>query len=181
MSPGAASGIPAKGASTHGPGCTCVRCRGFQPGHHYADGHGRPTTHGAKSRPHILAKAPRTLELADAIREVVPIYDPADEFTVHALSVVLVRVERATAALEQLDADLDERGEGPLASYAGEGEKFDSLRKDLRSWISVAERYFAALGMSPGSRARLGLDIARARRLTVVDWHRLAAIEEAEG
>ena len=181
MSRGAVSGIPAKGESKHVPGvCECPRCIGFQPGHKYGELGGRPPVHGAMSRTHVIAKAQRTAELADAIRSVVPVYDPADEFTVQALAVLLVRIERAEAALAEVEAEADESGEGPAAVYRGGKAWVENLRRDLRSWLSVAERYLSALGMSPGSRARLGLDIARARHLTVVEWHERAALEEGE-
>jgi hypothetical protein len=124
----------------------------------------------------MIAKAERTIELADAIRAVVPVYDPADEFTVEALAVLLVRIERAEAALSQVEAEAD--ADDPAVLYRGDCAAWvENLRKDLRSWLSVAERYLAALGMSPGSRARLGLDIARARHLTLVEWHEQAALE----
>ena len=174
--------VPAKGASRHVPGeCQCVRCVGFQRGHRYADGHGRPAVHGASSRPHVIAKAERTLELVEELRSVVPVYDPADEFVIQALGVLLVRIERAEAALTSVEAEADARGEGPAATYRERTVWIDNLRKDLRSWLSVAERYFAQLGMSPGSRARLGLDIARAKHLSVVEWHERAALEEGDG
>jgi hypothetical protein len=129
------------------------------------------------SRPHVIAKAERTVEFADAIRAVVPVYDPADEFTVQALAVVLVRIERAEAALSAVEAEEDD----PAALYGdGAAGWVVNLRRDLRGWLVVAERYFAALGLSPGSRARLGLDIARARHLTLVEWHEQAALEAVD-
>jgi hypothetical protein len=127
----------------------------------------------------VIARDPRTVELAEQVRAVVPIRDAADEFAIQSLAILLVRIERAAAAIEELDAQFDAEGSGPLAVYLAEGEKFDALRKDLRSWLSVSERYFAALGLTPGSRARLGLDVARARSLNVVDWHTQVALEEA--
>ena len=134
----------------------CV-ASGFQPGHRYADGHGRPPVHGASSRPHVIAKAERTLELVEELRSVVPIYDPADEFVIQALGVLLVRIERAEAALTSVEAEADASGRGSCRHLPGRWCVWiDNLRKDLRSWLSVAERYFAQLGMSPGSRARSG-------------------------
>jgi hypothetical protein len=133
------------------------------------------------SRAHVIARSERAIELADEIRTVVPVFEPADEFAVQALAVLLVRIERAEAALAQVEAEADARGQGPAASYRGGTAGWvESLRKDLRSWLSVAERYLSALGMSPGSRARLGLDIARARHLTLAEWHEQAAREEAD-
>jgi hypothetical protein len=170
--------VPSAGVSTHVPGeCRCVRCAGFQPGNRYGELGGRPSVHGAKAREHVIARSERTREFARSIRAVVPAYDEADAFAVEALAVVLVRIERAEAALAQVEAETDD----PTALYRGRGAKWvDNLRKDLRSWLSVAERYFGSLGMSPGSRARLGLDIARARQLTIAEWHAQAAIEADE-
>ncbi len=90
---------------------------------------------------------------------------------VRALAIVLVRIERAERALAARDA-----GE-PLPN--GKTVEGDNLEKGLRSWLSVAERYLAQLGMTPGSRARLGLDLARARSYTVLDLHQEAAEEVA--
>ena len=135
--------------------------------------------HGAMSRGHVIARAQRTLELADGIRSVVPVYEDADQFAVQALAVLLVRIERADAALSQVEAEADAR-EGPAAAYRGQEPWVENLRRDLRGWLSGAERYLASLGLSPGSRARLGLDIARARHLTVVEWHEQAALEAGD-
>jgi hypothetical protein len=55
------------------------------------------------------------------------------------------------------------------------------LRQDLHMWVSTARRLCTDLGLSPLSRARLGLDVALARRaLGVVDLHRAAALEGAD-
>jgi hypothetical protein len=122
----------------------------------------------------VIARSERTVELAEAIRSTAPVFEPADEFVVQALAVVLVRVERAEAALTQVEAETDD----VTAPYRDDAAAWvENLRKDLRGWLNVAERYLGALGMSPGSRARLGLDIARARRLSVVEWHEQAALE----
>lgn len=148
------------GKSAHDSNCKCVRCRGFEVGNTL-----RPEKpnlrHGAKVA--LEAISDEASAIADAIRDVMPVYHPADEIAVRALSIVLVRIGRAEAALAAMDRD------GTLPSGAVvEGA---TLERDLRSWLSVAERYLGALGMTPGSRVRLGLDIARARRFTVLDLH----------
>jgi hypothetical protein len=181
VSGGGRVGGPAGGVSSHGRACGCARCTGFLPGHELAVGHGRPPAHGAYSTVTVSEPAER---LAAAIRPLLPVYDEVDGPALRALAVVLVRVERAEAALAQLERMVEEDGRGPLAMYAGEVRldgkvvRVDGLKADLRGWLRVAETYFAALGMTPGSRLRLGLDLLRAKRLTVLDLHREAAFEE---
>jgi hypothetical protein len=125
-------------------------------------GHELTVRHGARVALERISDEANAV--ADAIRVVMPVFHPADEIAVRALSIVLIRIERAEQALTARD-----RGERlPNGREVTEG---DTLERNLRSWLSVAERYLAQLGMTPGSRARLGLDIARARRFTVLDLH----------
>jgi hypothetical protein len=159
------------GNTRHGEGCACTKCVGFQHGHTLS------LKHGAYAN---VAISPRADELATLVRETAPVYEPCDEPAVRALGVILARIERAEMALADVDEGLDAASADPLAGYVGRTERVDALtrlRSDLRSWLAVAERYFAALGLTPGSRARLGVDIAKARRLTVVELHAQAAIE----
>ena len=157
------------GVSHHGQGCGCWRCRGFRRGESSP-----ALTHGAYA---TVAISPRAAELADLIRETAPVYEPCDEPALRSLAIILARVERAESALQQADAALDDGDAGPLAAYDDNGVAFTRLRSDLRGWLIAAEKYFAAFGLSPGSRARLGVDVARARRLTVVELHEQAAVE----
>lgn len=100
--------------------------------------------HGSYS---VLKLAPRAAEIADGVRALLPVYSPADEPAVQTLAVVLARLERATEALDG----------------AGDPADLQRLRDDLRGWANTARRYFNDLGMTPTSRAKLGLDLVRAR------------------
>ena len=172
----------AKGASKHDSNCRCPRCRGFGPGNQFALGQGRPEAHGAYSRS-LVKIGPPVEERANEIRDLLPVFHPVDEAALRALSIVLIRIERAEAALEQLEHEIEDEGRGALAMYGeelrlnGRVVRVDGLKDDLARWLRVAEKYFSALGMTPGSRARLGLDIARAHRYTVLDLHSEAAEE----
>lgn len=157
---------PATGRSAHDSNCKCARCSGFQVGNTYGftPGHSKSLVHGACAG--LASISPEANAVADSIRSVLPVYHEADEVAVRALSIVLVRIERAERALEARDA-----GESLPNGKTVEG---DTLEKNLRSWLSLCERYLSVLGMTPGSRARLGLDIARARSYTVLDLHQEA-------
>ncbi len=131
--------------------------------------------HGAYSTVELRGRA---ADLAGEIRDHLPIYSPADEPVVRLLAIVLARVERASFALDEVDEHLATQ---PLGAYLAEGaERLDRLRKDLRNWIATAAKLSDSLGMTPSSRARLGLDVALAHRaLTVVQLH-AAAVQEAQ-
>jgi hypothetical protein len=89
----------------------------------------------------------------------VPAYSPADEAMVRLLALVLARIERAVAALDRLD-DASEGSE--LKLYLGDSaQSFQRLREDCRGWVNTARRLSNDLGLSPTSRAKLGLDVAR--------------------
>ena len=112
--------------------------------------------HGANS---TFAIAPRAAELAGELRQVVPTYSPADEVSVRLLAITLARIERAVAALERVDGAA---GENPLGPYLGDSaEVMRWLRTDLRLWVASAGRLAESLGLTPTSRAKLGLDVAR--------------------
>jgi hypothetical protein len=160
VSGGPASGIPAKGPTGHVEGCRCWKCTGFQPGHTLT------LKHGAYAN---VAISPRAEELAEVIRFSAPWLEPADDLAVRALGVVLARVERAEDALTAAEQD-DENDLDVLSRF----------QHNLRGWLSVAERYFSALGLTPASRARLGVNVAMARRLTVVELHAQAAMEQVD-
>jgi hypothetical protein len=131
-------------------------------------------THGAYAS--SLRLSGRADELAAELREVAPVCTPADEVTVRLLATTLVRVERATAALDQLDQTAEGRELSPYV--VEEAAKLQRLREDLRGWISMARRLAADLGMTPSARAKLGLDVALTRRaLTLADLHAAAAAE----
>src|SRR5471032_2200002 len=84
----------------------------------FAPGNEMHRTHGA------YASVARLSEPAEAwaavIREACPAYSPAYELAVRGLSLVLVRVDRSSAALSQFDEMMDAGGGGPLGAYIGE-------------------------------------------------------------
>jgi hypothetical protein len=114
--------------------------------------------HGAYSS---LLTGPRACELAVEIRASLPLYSPADAPSVLLLALTLARVERAAAALDAADD-------------SGTADTLDRLGRDLRSWIGTATRLLSELGMTPSSRARLGLDVALAQRAADQALERLA-------
>lgn len=135
---------PAEGVSRHGPPCTlgeggrpCHRCAGFQSGHELA------TKHGAYS---IVKVSERAAELAADLGPLVPGYCSSDEPAVRLLAIMLARVERAEAALEEA---------GPA--------DLQRLRQDALGWANASRRMMNDLGMTPTARARMGLDVARAK------------------
>jgi len=146
---------------THGPGCACVRCTGFLPGHQLS------LKHGGYS---MLGIGERAAEIADEIRPTLPAYSVCDEPTLLLLATTLGRIERGNAALDQIDSVSIE----PVGPYLAEAAvKFQKLREDLRGWIGLARRLANDLGLTPTSRARLGLDIAQSQRaLSVVEYYR---------
>ena len=154
--------MSAVAAVEHGADCGCVRCTGFTVGNQLS------RTHGAYS---TLATSKRAEALAGEIRATMPLYSAADEPAIRLLAVTLARVERAAAALDEVDEHL---GEKRLAAFMAEGqERLDRLRRDLRAWIGTANRLMSELGMTPSSRARLGLDLALAQRASDAALERL--------
>jgi hypothetical protein len=144
------------GESRHGPDCPCPRCRGFEPGNQLSKGHGAPPVHGAYATLRLGARAP---EIADALRGDVPGYRASDEPTLLLLGVTLARIEAAVAAVDDaVPAELER------------------LRSDLRGWVNTARRLLNDLGMSPTARARLGVDVAVAKRA----WTLTEIAEQAE-
>ncbi len=135
---------------SHGDDCRCTRCVGFQPGNEVA------VKHGAYASPVRLA--PRAEEIADAIRPLVPAWSVAFEPTLALFATSLVRMERATAALDGFEAQADERGVAPLALYGQGADELRRLRQDLRGWISTCARLADALGLTPSAQARIMRD-----------------------
>jgi hypothetical protein len=146
------SSADAQVESRHGPECACTRCRGFQPGHELSLRHGAYAT---------VRLGPRVDELVALIRPDVPMVRPADELTIRLLAVTLVRLECAIAALEKAPA-------GEMAR----------LEADARGWVNRATSLSDKLGLNPTARARLGVDVANARR--AVTLTELAAEAEEE-
>jgi hypothetical protein len=133
-------GVPNRsyGRSNHVDGCQCKRCLGFQSGNVVA------LTHGARSLVQIQG---RSADVAEGLREALRsegIYRPAFEASIAACSIVLVRVERAAAALDAAEADAKEAS--------------DQLYARLRGWVNASTRHLSELGLTPRSLAALAKD-----------------------
>jgi hypothetical protein len=136
------------GANMHVPGCKCTRCVGFQPGNALA------VTHGARSS--ALRLSSETHELVDLIRPHLPIASPGFEATLESYALVLVRVRRAAAAIDDIETALEDAGLSPSGLYLhARSEALDKLRKDMRLWLASALRYADALGLTPSAQARI--------------------------
>jgi hypothetical protein len=156
----------------HGPDCPCHRCRGFQAGNRLS------VRHGAKS---VLALSSRADEIREAIVHVAPVVDDADGAVLDLVSMTLAQVEVAMLVISK------SRGEQLEALRAGERVSAEALvahgrlAQDARGWVNSASRLLGQLGMSPVSRASLGLDLASTRRqLSLIELHAQAAQERAE-
>lgn len=108
-------------------------------------GNTRSVTHGAHSE---LLIAPRAAEIRNRLRELVPAYTPSDDPAVTLLALQLARVER-------IEAHLDEHG---LLDPDGEPRHVNKL---WSACTNSAARLCDQLGLTPTSRARLGLDLSR--------------------
>ncbi len=172
---------------THGADCTCTRCVGLQPGNEWRVGAGNDLAvkHGAYA---TLKLGPRTTEIADELRPLVPRYRPADEPVLQLYALTLARVEAATRVLNYVDDhDADEvpgRLVGafvPRPDADSSASDFQRLRDDLKGWVRLARQLAADLGMTTTSRARMGLDVAQtARALNVQDLVAAAVLLDAE-
>lgn len=91
-------------------------------------------THGARA---MLRLAPRAEQIADDLR------------TIRLLALVLARIETANEWL-------DEHG----LFRNGKGEP-QAILKNVSTWENTASRLMDKLGLTPTSRAALGLDLAR--------------------
>jgi hypothetical protein len=160
---------PSAGPSTHGPDCSCTRCRGFEPGHEHRvqPGNELSVKHGAYA---IVKLGPRTVELADIVREAVgPFYRSSDELAVQTLALVMARIEAAEAALAGIEPGTTSTSksadDGASARVsARKSISLETLEANLRGWVNTQIRLMDALGLTPASRAKLGLDVARTRQ-----------------
>jgi hypothetical protein len=121
------------------------RTRGLVP---FQKGHTHSMTHGG-SPAAAWRLAPRAAELAEGIRALVPAYAPADEPLIQLCAMTMARIESMAEYVARL---------GPLDSR---GRPRGVLRV-LQSAENGCARMLSELGCSPTSRARLGLDVARA-------------------
>jgi hypothetical protein len=106
-------------------------------------------THGAYA---TVALGPRVAELADEIRPHIPAYQEGDEIALRILCLALARLEASADALGE-----------------AEGSDLQRLRQDERGWSNTVRRYLADLGLTPTSRATLGLNVTRARGALAVE------------
>jgi hypothetical protein len=122
----------------------------FQPGNEVRK------VHGAYSPVRKLAEDEDVKAAADALLELAPVTTEADGPMAVLCAIALERVARARAGVR----DLEERGE-PVPP---------ALASDFRGWLRDAARLLDSLAMSPVSRARLGLDVARTgQAVTLLD------------
>jgi hypothetical protein len=141
-------------AGRHDEACRCVRCVGFEAGHTLS------VRHGAYARLQLSEKAGET---AEALRELLPVYQESDEPLLQAFGYVLEQLKAAAEVLERAE---------------GRKERL-RLSQDARGWTLAALRYGEHFAMTPRARTALGLDLVRgeATRLTVT---RLAQLAEGE-
>jgi hypothetical protein len=164
-------------ALEHGPECPCTRCEGFSPGNTLGRRFEPGNTAALRTGAYVASSrlGPRVDELTEETIAVMPVFTPADRPAVELFAITRVRIEIAQAALN----DLDEKASNPLSTYLiEESPNLQRLREDLGRWTTRALRLADALGMTPTSRARLGLDIAATRRqLSVIDYYERKADE----
>jgi hypothetical protein len=145
---------PAKGASTHDESCSCHRCLAFQPGNALA------LKHGAYAVVEIQGRAREVEESLVAALRSEDLWRPSFAPTVAICAVTLVRVERAYAAIAQLD----DAAENPLAAYLGErAQAVEKVREDLRRWTNTARQHLAELGLTPSALARIARDTGQGK------------------
>ncbi len=115
-------------------------------------------THGSYAVRDI-SNDPATQELADEIFASLPLRSAADRVMVGLLAIVLVRIQRATAAIEEVESWHPDE---PLKSYFARADEIDALRRDLRGWIREARQLANDLGLSPAARTSIGVAITAA-------------------
>jgi phage terminase small subunit len=106
----------------------------------------RAATHGAYGQ----SIAPRAAELRAELLELVPIVSDADQPAVTLLARVLARLERA-------DEWIEEHG------FFDRAGRVRPILKVLGGWETTAARLCDQLGLTPTARAKLGLNLTRAR------------------
>ena len=102
--------------------------------------------HGATA---ALRLAPRAAEIAADLVSLVPARSDADMPTIQLLANVLARIETANEWLAE---------HGLFRNAKGEPQP---VLKVLSTWENTASRLVDRLGLTPTSRAQLGLDLAR--------------------
>ena len=109
-------------------------------------GNERAATHGAYGQ----SIAPRAEELRAELLELVPVVSEADQPAVTLLARVLARLERA-------DEWVEEHG------FFDRAGRVRPILKVVGGWETTAARLCDQLGMTPTARAKLGLNLTRAR------------------
>lgn len=112
-------------------------------------------THGAHSAALVADVSEEVSELAAALSDVAPVRDPDGGLPV-ADTVAIERCARLLRRYRRLEAWLDLYGE--LDEKTGGAKPAARLAEEIGTSL---DRSLAALGMTPSSRAKLGLDLAR--------------------
>jgi hypothetical protein len=132
--------------------------------------------HGCRS---VLTLAPRAGEIAERLHEMVPWASPSDAATIDLLATSLAQVERAALLLSIAQrAELEDVKAGRPTAVEGRDD-LKRLSSDARDWASTAARLCDQLALSPGSRARLGVDIARGTSIVMEMQERAREADEA--
>lgn len=115
---------------------------------------GPAVTHGAYVAPIHLGE--RATEIADLVRPHLPVPGEAFEGTLSQYAIVLVRIERAAAALDETENMLARKGVKHATTYARrEDGILLQLRSDLRAWIRLSVSLASELGLTPSAQGRL--------------------------
>lgn len=114
---------------------------------------------GAQAQPWRLA--PRSLEIADTLRPLVPGYTESDEVQLRLLALVLCRLELAEQWLAE---------RGSLFAPGMKGDVFPVVRL-MSSWESQASKLCGSLGLTPAARARIDADDASATTSRALEQH----------
>jgi hypothetical protein len=105
---------------------------------------------GAQAQPWRLA--PRTAEIADTLRHLIPGYSEGDEIVLKLLALALARIELAEKWLAEQDS---------VVKPGKRGDPWPIL-KLMGTWEAQAGRLASQLGLTPAARARIGADDAGA-------------------
>jgi len=134
----------------------------LRPGAGAGDGgHGRALKHGGTARRATLVRAGTWAAAIQAeLEREAPLRDASGGLPLHDRQVVEL-LASALARLEAVTTWLDLR---PALDPQGRPWPAEEIARSLRL---EAARYLDALGMSPGSRAKLGLDLQRTTSLAV--------------
>lgn len=140
------------GRSPHEEGCDCTRCVGFTPG---PDGTAvTRLTHGARS---LVQIRPRAAEVAEGLQlrlEQEQLWRESFGPAVEACALVLVRLERAHAALDEHEAE-----HGALSGST----QHAALIQSAARWANAARSYLSDLGLTPRALAAIARDTGLAR------------------